>query len=100
MIAMHFASFLTLLVISFIAAIVMHSAIRYRMLDGGDGFVWKWVVAWVGAWLGTPVVGHWFAGVAIGQVFIIPAFIGAFAGAFLATAVWKAERKALSHNVS
>jgi uncharacterized membrane protein YeaQ/YmgE (transglycosylase-associated protein family) len=100
MINMHFLSFLTLLIISLIATIVMHFIIRYRVLEGGDGFIWKWVVAWLGAWIGTPVVGHWFAGVAIGHVFIVPAFIGAFATAFLATAFWKAERQVLSHRVS
>jgi uncharacterized membrane protein YeaQ/YmgE (transglycosylase-associated protein family) len=99
MLDMTFVSFLTLLVISLIAALVVHFAIRYRVLSGGDGFVWKWIVGWVGAWLGTPVLGHWFAGVSISTVYIVPAFLGAFIGAFLATAVWKAEVQVAAHRM-
>ncbi|HEV2383029.1 MAG TPA: hypothetical protein VG206_24955 [Terriglobia bacterium] len=95
MIDMHFASFLTLLVISLIAALVVHYAIRYRVLNGIDGFLCKWVVGWLGAWLGTPVLGHWFHGLVISGVYIIPAFLGGFIGSFLTTAVWKAEGKAM-----
>jgi uncharacterized membrane protein YeaQ/YmgE (transglycosylase-associated protein family) len=97
MIAMNFAAFLTLMVISLIAAVVIHYAIRYRVLDGFDGFIWKWVVAWVGAWLGTPVLGHWFQGVVISHVYIVPAFLGGFTGAFLVAAVWKAGTKVIVH---
>jgi uncharacterized membrane protein YeaQ/YmgE (transglycosylase-associated protein family) len=88
---MHFESFLTLAVISLIAAFSVHYLIRYRILEGFDGFLWKWVVGWVGAWLGTPVLGDWFHGVSISNIYIIPAFLGAFIGAFVATFVWKAE---------
>jgi uncharacterized membrane protein YeaQ/YmgE (transglycosylase-associated protein family) len=94
MIDMNFASFLTLLIISLIAALVMHYGIRYRVLNGADGFLAKWVMGWVGAWVGTPVLGHWFTGVSISQVYIIPAFIGGFIGAFAAVAVWKARSAA------
>lgn len=98
MIDMSFASFLTLLIISLITALVMHYAIHYRVLVGIDGFLWKWVVGWIGAWLGTPVLGHWFSGVVISNVYIIPAFLGSFIGAFLVAAVWKAEAKAMMHH--
>ena len=100
MLDMTFASFLTLLIISLIAALVVHYAIRYRVLTGADGFLCKWVVGWVGAWLGTPVLGHWFQGVSISTVYIIPAFLGAFIGAFLAAAVWKAEAMVVAHRTS
>jgi len=80
MIGMSFGPFLTLLIISFIAAIVMHSLIRYRMMGGFDGFISKWIAAWVGGWLGTPVLGHWWF--QIQDVHVIPAFVGAFIGAF------------------
>ena len=90
MIGMGFGAFLTLFVISFIAAIVMHSAIRYRFLGGVDGFFSKWIVGWLGAWVASPVLGHWFAGFAIGGQYIIPAFLGAFSAAFMTTAVCKA----------
>ena len=97
---MHFAAFLTLLIISLITALIVHYAIRYRVLDGTDGFLWKWIVGWVGAWLGSPVLGNWFSGVHISTVYIIPAFIGGFIGAFVATAVWKAESKSLTHHAT
>ena len=90
MIGMGFGGFLTLFVISFIAAIVMHSAVRYRFLGGVDGFFSKWIVGWLGAWVASPVLGHWFAGFAIGGQYIIPAFLGAFSSAFMITAVCKA----------
>ena len=99
MLNMDFASFLTLLVISLITGLVMHYAIGYRVLDGFDGFLSKWVVGWVGAWLGSPVLGHWFQGVSISHVYIIPAFIGGFVGAFLVAAVWKAEQKVVAHRM-
>ncbi len=95
MLNMSFAPFLTLLVISFIAAIVMHYAVRYRVLDGVDGFVAKWVAGWILAWLASPVLGHWFAGAEISNVYIVPAFIGGFVGVFAPTAFWKARAMVL-----
>jgi uncharacterized membrane protein YeaQ/YmgE (transglycosylase-associated protein family) len=91
MIDMHFASFLTILVLSLFAALVVHYAVRYRVLKGFDGFLLKWVVGWLGAWIGTPVLGAWFDGFRIGSVYIVPALVGAFAGAFVVGAIWKAE---------
>ena len=94
MIGMGFGAFLTLFVISFIAAIVMHSGIRYRFHNGVDGFFSKWIVGWLGAGVASPVLGHWFGGFAIGGQYIIPAFLGAFSAAFMMTAVCKALAKA------
>ena len=91
MLDMTFASFLALLILSLISAVVVHYAIGYRVLRGFDGFLAKWVLGWVMAWLGSPVLGHWFAGVSIGSVYIIPALIGGFVGAFVFTAMLKAE---------
>jgi uncharacterized membrane protein YeaQ/YmgE (transglycosylase-associated protein family) len=88
MIGMGFGSFLTLLILGLIGAAVLHYAFRYRMLSGLDGFLAKWVVGWIAAWLGSPVLGHWAFQIA--GVYIIPAIIGAFAGAFLAVATLKA----------
>ena len=99
MLDMTFASFLMLLVISLICALIVHYAFRYRVLDGADGFLAKWVVGWLGAWLGTPVLGHWFSDAHFASVYIIPAFLGGFIGAFLITAVWKAEVKVVEHRV-
>jgi uncharacterized membrane protein YeaQ/YmgE (transglycosylase-associated protein family) len=100
MIGLHFEPFLVLLVLSLIAALIVHYAFRYRFLEGFDGFLWKWVIGWIGAWLGTPVLGDWFDGVKIANIYIIPALLPAFAGAFVATAIWKADAKALNHKAT
>jgi uncharacterized membrane protein YeaQ/YmgE (transglycosylase-associated protein family) len=89
MIGMSFASFVALLVLGFIAAIIMHSAIRYRMMAGIDGFFAKWIAGWIGAWLGTPVLGHWWFN--IQNVYVIPALVGAFVGVFSLTFLAKAS---------
>jgi uncharacterized membrane protein YeaQ/YmgE (transglycosylase-associated protein family) len=89
MIGMSFASFLTLLILSFVAAVVVHFIVRYRMLSGADGFTAKWLAGWIGAWLGSPVLGHWWA--RIQNVYIIPALVGAFVGAFMFPALVKAN---------
>jgi uncharacterized membrane protein YeaQ/YmgE (transglycosylase-associated protein family) len=80
MIGMSFGAFVTLLILGFIAAIVMHSVIRYRMMEGFDGFMVKWVAGWIGGWLGGPVLGHWWF--QIQNIYVIPALLGAFACAF------------------
>ncbi len=100
MIGMHFWAFLTLLVISFIAALVVHYAISYRVLNGVDGFFTKWIVGWVGAWIASPVLGHWFEPIRIESVYILPAFLGAFSAAFLSTAILKALAQALEHGAA
>ena len=87
MIGMSFPAFLILLILGFIGAFVMHVFIGYRMLNGLDGFLSKWVAGWLGAWLASPVLGHWapqFAG-----VYILPAILGAFIGPFMMTALFK-----------
>jgi uncharacterized membrane protein YeaQ/YmgE (transglycosylase-associated protein family) len=89
MIGMHFAGFL--LIISLIAALIVHYAIRYHYLEGFDGFLVKWIIAWIAAWVASPVLGHWFERVKIANVYIIPAFIGGFIGAFVCAAMWKAN---------
>ncbi|HUO34407.1 MAG TPA: hypothetical protein VMU43_05420 [Candidatus Acidoferrum sp.] len=88
MIGMGFGAFLTLVVLGFIAAIVIHSLIRYRMMEGLDGFAAKWVAGWVGGWLGGPVLGHWWF--RIQNVYVIPALVGSFVGAFLCAYLAKA----------
>jgi len=88
MIGMNFASFISLLILGFIAAIIMHSAVRYRMVATFDGFIAKWIAGWIGAWLGSPVLGHWWFN--IQNVYVIPALVGAFVGAFSLTFLAKA----------
>jgi len=58
MIGMSFGGFLVLLVASLVASVVIHYLIRYRFLEGFDGFLYKVIAGWVGAWLGSPVIGH------------------------------------------
>lgn len=79
---MSFVSFVVILIVSAIAAAIVHWGFRYRLFNGVDGFLGQWLVAWVGAWLGPAVVGHWFDAAVIGGIFVVPAFIGALAGAF------------------
>ena len=97
MIGMHFWAFLVLLVAGVVAAAVLHYLIRYRFLEGLDGFLCKVIVGWVGAWLGSPVLGHWFGPVKLAGIYLIPALLGAFAGAFALTATWKARAKVCVH---
>jgi uncharacterized membrane protein YeaQ/YmgE (transglycosylase-associated protein family) len=94
MIGMHFGAFLTLLVVSLIGAAGIHYGFRYRFLEGMDGFLGKWIMGWIAAWVASPVLGYWFSAVKIADVYLIPALLGAFAGAFMTTAIFKALAKA------
>lgn len=100
MIGMNFWAFLVLLVASVIAALVIHYLVRYRCLEGFDGFLGHWIVGWVGAWLGSPVLGHWFKPVKLADIYLIPALIGAFALAFIGTAFSKVLGKSFSAKTS
>lgn len=94
LIGMRFLSFLILAILSLFAAIIVHSAIRYRFLNGAEGFLGKWILGWICAWLGPAVLGHWFGAVMLWNIYIIPALIGAFVGAFGGTALCRAAAKA------
>jgi uncharacterized membrane protein YeaQ/YmgE (transglycosylase-associated protein family) len=58
------------------------------MLNGVDGFVCKWIFGLLGGWMGPRVFGHW--GLPTGNLYLIPAVLGAFTGAFLFVAAYKA----------
>jgi hypothetical protein len=94
MIGISFAPFITLLVLGLVVALVIHVLARYYVLAGVDGFMCAWIAAWVGGWLGTPVFGHW--SIRSGNVYFIPAALGAFTGAFVVTAALKALALALA----
>ena len=96
MIGMNFWAFLVLLVTGAIAAAVVHYVARYRFLERFDGFLAKVIAGWVGAWLGSPIIGHWFERVKIANIYLIPALLGAFAGAFIVVASGKALAEALA----
>jgi uncharacterized membrane protein YeaQ/YmgE (transglycosylase-associated protein family) len=81
LIGMAFPSFLVLLILSAIAAAIVHWGFRYRLFMGIDGFIGQWIVAWLGAWLGPAVLGHWFDSTLVSNIYVIPAFLGALAGA-------------------
>jgi uncharacterized membrane protein YeaQ/YmgE (transglycosylase-associated protein family) len=91
MVGMNFGGFLTLLILGFIAAIVIHSIIRYRMLEGLDGFLVMWIAGWIGGWLGSSVLGHW--SFQIQNIYVSPAVVGAFVGAFSFAAMLKANSR-------
>jgi uncharacterized membrane protein YeaQ/YmgE (transglycosylase-associated protein family) len=93
LIGMSFSSFLVLLVAAIIAAVVVHYLICYRFTEGLDGFLGKVIVAWAGAWLGSPILGHWFESIKLAGIYLLPALLGAFVGAFALTATWKARAK-------
>jgi hypothetical protein len=82
LIGMAFPSFVVLLMVSGIAGAIVHWGFRYRLLNGIDGCLGQWMVAWLGAWLGPAVLGHWFDSAIVANIYIIPAFLGALAGAF------------------
>lgn len=82
LIGMAFPSFFVLLVLSAIAAVIVHWGFRYQLFKGIDGFVGQWIVAWLGAWVGPAVLGHWSEFALVSNIYVIPAFIGAVAGAF------------------
>ncbi|HTV55291.1 MAG TPA: hypothetical protein VMI06_10275 [Terriglobia bacterium] len=86
LIGMRFLSFLSLLILSAVAAAVLHWAFRYRFFDGAEGFFGGWIVGWICAWLGPAVFGHWFGPIMLWNIYVIPALLGAFAGTFLTTA--------------
>lgn len=96
MIGMTLVEFSVLLVAGLVSATVIHYVVKYRFLAGIDGFLGKWMAGWVGAWLGSPVLGHWLEAAKVGNIYLVPALIGAFAGSFMGTAFWKAVAKALA----
>lgn len=79
MIGMDLVSFLILLVISVAVSAVLHYGLNHYVTPGLWSFCSKIVVGWIGAWLGSPVLGHWFPGLAYQQVYYIPAVLGALA---------------------
>lgn len=88
MIGMGFPAFLTLLVLGFISSFVFHVLAQYRVLAGVDGFALKWIAGWIGGWLGSPVLGHW-GSIHAGNLYLVPAVLGAFTGSFLMVALFK-----------
>jgi uncharacterized membrane protein YeaQ/YmgE (transglycosylase-associated protein family) len=85
LIGMSFAAFVVVTIISGIAGAIVHWGFRYRLFQGIDGCLGQWIVAWVGAWLAPAVLGHWFDSAMVSGIYVVPAFVGALAGAFAGT---------------
>jgi len=79
MIGMDFGSFLVLLVISAIVSAILHFGFKFYVRPGLVSFFSKAIIGWFGAWLGSPVFGHWFEGLKVKEVYIIPAILGSLA---------------------
>ncbi len=92
MLGMSLLSFLVLLAIGTVVAAVFQYVLRYRFLEGIDSLLAKIVLGWLGGWLGSPVLGHWLF--KIGDVYVIPAILGAAAAILLNVLGWKALAKA------
>jgi uncharacterized membrane protein YeaQ/YmgE (transglycosylase-associated protein family) len=92
MLGMNLVSFLVLLAIAVVLAVVFHFVLRYRFLEGIDAFLGKIALGWVGGWLGSPVLGHWLWKIAC--VYVVPAILGAAAAILLTVLGWKAAAKA------
>ncbi len=94
MLGMSFLSFLVLTFIAAVVAVAYHYVIRYRFLDGQDALIGKVIVAWFGAWLASPVLGHWSWKVE--NTYIVPAILGAMAAIHLTVLTGKAFAKIAS----
>ena len=89
MIGMDFASFLILLVISLVVSAVLHFGLQYYVIPGLSSYFSKVAIGWVGAWLGSPALGHWWEGLNRGEVYYVPAILGALALVVLVVDVTK-----------
>jgi len=98
MIGMDFLSFLILLIISIVVSAILHFGLKYYIVSGLSSFLSKVVLGWIGAWLGSPVLGHWFAGVNYEQVYIIPAILGSLAFIVLAVDGLRSCTSAMKEN--
>src|SRR5262245_29891113 len=78
MIGMSFISFMELLGISVVVALVLHYLLKYRNIAGFEGFLGKVIIGW----LGSPVFGHWPANLSFADVYPIPALLGSLSSVF------------------
>jgi uncharacterized membrane protein YeaQ/YmgE (transglycosylase-associated protein family) len=80
-------SFLILLIISIAVSGILHYGLKYYVTPGFYSFCSKVVIGWLGAWIGSPVFGYWphrFPFLSYGDIWIIPAILGA-AGVLILT---------------
>jgi uncharacterized membrane protein YeaQ/YmgE (transglycosylase-associated protein family) len=91
---MSLLSFLILTLIAAIVAVAYHNVIRYRFLEGNDVLIGKLIVGWIGACLSSPILGPWLW--KVGNVYIVPAILGAIAAIHLTVLTWKVLAKLAS----
>ncbi len=84
MIGQNSISFLILAAIAVVVAAILHYGCKYYVKDDIWSFLSKCVVAWFGAWLGSPVLGHWFAGLNYHSIYYVPAVLGAVGAVIVA----------------
>ncbi len=92
---MDFLSFIMLLVIAAVASWVLHYPLKYHVTPGFRSYLSKVVIAYFGAMLGLSFFGEWWAGVVYGNVYIVPAMLGAFAILIVVVDVAKTLRGSL-----
>ena len=76
---MDFTSFVMLLVIAAVVSGVLHYPLKYHVTPGIWSYLSKVVIAYIGAMLGSSFFGEWWTGLVYGNVYIVPAILGAFA---------------------
>lgn len=86
---MDFVSFAILLVISAVVSAVLHYGLKYHVSADRWSFFAKIIWGYLGAWLAGPLLGDWFEGVIVGDVYIIPAILGAAGIIILGTDLFK-----------
>jgi uncharacterized membrane protein YeaQ/YmgE (transglycosylase-associated protein family) len=79
MIGIDFTSFLILLVISAIVSAILHYGFKLYIVPGTASYLSKVALGWFGAWLGSPILGHWWAGLNYQHVYFVPSILGSFA---------------------
>ena len=74
-----FISFVILLVISVVVSAILHYGLKYTsgVLPTHWAFVNKVIVGYFGAWWGTTVYGQWWENLNYGDIYYIPAVLGA-----------------------
>ena len=89
---MGFMSFLVLLIVAAVVAAILHYGLKFYIVAGNWSFVSKVIVGYIGAAYGSTWFGEWFAGVAAGGVYLLPAALGAAALIILVVDVVKTLR--------
>ncbi len=89
-----FISFIILLVISVVVSAILHYGLRYTsgLLQTHWAFATKIIVGYYGAWWGTTVYGQWWENLNYGDVYYIPAILGAISAVVFGVALFKALR--------